>query len=87
MSLYLGASYLLTLFVPMLGWPDWLNRLSIFWAMGRPYLDWPTPAGLLMLLILAVGGALLAVLAQERRPVVSWSWPTANYARRHDAEP
>lgn len=71
MSLYLGASYLLTLFVPMLGWPGWLNRLSIFWALGRPYLDWPTSAGLSVLLVLAVGGTVLAVLAQERRPAVS----------------
>jgi ABC-2 type transport system permease protein len=52
----------------MFGWPDWLNRLSVFWAIGHPYLDWPTAGGLATLLILAVPGALIAAAIAERTP-------------------
>jgi ABC-2 type transport system permease protein len=68
LAVVVAGSYLVSLFVAMFGWPDWLNRLSVFWAIGHPYLDWPTAGGLATLLILAVPGALIAAAIAERTP-------------------
>lgn len=66
LSLYLGAAYLLTFVVPMLGWPDWLNRLSVFHAFGNPYIEWPTPAESTVIIVLAGPGLALAFLLTAR---------------------
>lgn len=66
LAVLVGASYILGYFVPMFGWPDWLNRLSVFWAFGQPYLEWPASTGLVTMLVLAVPGALLAAAIAER---------------------
>jgi ABC-2 type transport system permease protein len=71
LAVIIGASYLLSSFVPIFAWPDWLNRLSVFWAFGQPYLDWPTTAGLVLLLILAVAGSALAAAIAQRTPKVA----------------
>ena len=68
LAVVVAGSYLVSLFVAMFGWPGWLNRLSVFWAVGHPYLDWPTAGGLATLLILAVPGALIAAAIAERTP-------------------
>jgi ABC-2 type transport system permease protein len=65
-----GASYLLTYLVPLLGWPDWLNRLSLFWAFGTPYTAWPSAARLAVLVVVAAGGWVLAAVVAERSPAV-----------------
>jgi ABC-2 type transport system permease protein len=70
LALVVGASYLLTYIVPLLGWPDWLNRLSLFWAFGMPYTGWPSAGRLLTLVVLAVGGWVLAAAVAERSPAV-----------------
>jgi len=71
LAVVVGASYLLAYFVPLFDWPDWLNRLSVFWAFAQPYLEWPTTARLALLLILAVPGAALAAVIAERTPKVA----------------
>ena len=67
----LAADYLLAWCVPLLGWPPWLTRLSIFWAFGHPYLEWPPTSALVVLLALAVPGAWLAAALAERTPKVA----------------
>jgi ABC-2 type transport system permease protein len=62
----LALSYLLMLLVPMFRWPDWLTRLSVFGAIGHPYLQNPPLGGLAFLGVLAVAGYLLAVLGSAR---------------------
>ena len=49
LAVVVGASYLLAYLVPVLGWPDWLNRISVFWAFGHPYLRLPPTSGLVVL--------------------------------------
>lgn len=71
LAVVVGAAYMLAYFVPVFGWPDWLNRLSVFWAFGNPYLAWPASTGLATLLVLAVPGALLAAAIAERTPKVA----------------
>ena len=71
LAVYLGASYLLTVFVPMVGWSDGLLRLSVLWAFGHPYLDWPPLVGWGVLLVLAVGGGAVASFVAERTPKVA----------------
>ncbi|HQR25547.1 MAG TPA: hypothetical protein PLP61_00770 [Nocardioides sp.] len=66
LALVVGASYLLSYLVPLFGWPDWLNRLSLFWAFGSPYTGWPSSAQLVTLLVVTVSGTVGAVVVAER---------------------
>ena len=70
LAVVVGASYLLAYLVPVLGWPDWLNRISVFWAFGHPYLRLPPTSGLLVLGVLAVAGSMAAAALAERTPKV-----------------
>jgi hypothetical protein len=38
------TSYLLVLFVPLLDWHSWIERLSVLGAFGHPYLELPRRA-------------------------------------------
>lgn len=67
----LATSYLLTMLVALLDWPEWLNRLSAFWAFGHPYLEWPPSSALAVLVLFAVGGAVVAARVAERTPKVA----------------
>lgn len=69
-AVFLAASYLVGLMTPMLGWPDWVGRLSVFTALGHPYLEWTSTVGTLVLLVLFVPGVLLAGVLSERTPKV-----------------
>lgn len=71
LGVLVGASYLLTYLVPLFGWPGWLNRLSVFWAFGTPYVEWPSTAQLATLLVLTVGGYVAAVVVAEQSPSVA----------------
>ncbi len=71
LAVVVGMSYLIAYLVPFLNWPDWLNRLSVFWAFGQPYLEWPTTARLTVLFALAVPGAAAAAAIAERSPKVA----------------
>lgn len=66
LALYLGAAYLLTFMVPTLGWPDWVNHFSVFYAFGNPYIEWPTPAESTVIIALAGPGLLLAFILTAR---------------------
>lgn len=66
LSIYLGAAYLLGYIVPMLGWPEWVGRLSMFTAFGSPYLEWPQLIDVMVILTLAGPGLVLAYLASAR---------------------
>jgi ABC-2 type transport system permease protein len=65
------TSYMLTMLVALFEWPEWLNRLSVFWAFGHPYLEWPPSSALTVLLLVATGGTLLAARVAERTPKVA----------------
>ena len=63
-----AASYLLTYLVSLFDWPGWVNRLSVFGAFGRPYLEIPAVGGLVFLAVLAVIGSLAAAAIASRSP-------------------
>lgn len=71
LAVIVGLSYLLTLLAGILDWPGWVDRLSVFWAVGHPYLSWAPPSGLAVLVLLAVGGTGAAALAARRTAKVS----------------
>jgi ABC-2 type transport system permease protein len=71
LALYLGGAYLLTVLVPLFGWPTWINRLSIFDAFGHPYLEAPSTVGLVILLACTLLGSMLAAAVAERTPKVA----------------
>ena len=66
LTVCLGASYLFVLLVQLFGWPDWLTRVSIFGAVGHPYLQGPPVEGLVFLSALAVVGTTLAAVVAQR---------------------
>ncbi len=68
LAVFAGASYLLTFLVQLFAWPDWVIRLSVFGAFGRPYLELPAAGGLAFLAVLAVAGTLLAAAIASRSP-------------------
>lgn len=65
------TSYVMGYVIPLFDLPDWLNWLSVFWAFGQPYLEWPSSARLATMLLLAVPGALLAAMIAKRTPKVA----------------
>lgn len=71
MALFVGASYLLSVLIPMLGWPQWLYRISIFTSLGHPYIEWPSIAGFALLLAFALPGGLIATQIAERSTKVA----------------
>jgi ABC-2 type transport system permease protein len=71
LAVFVGASYLLVYLVPLLAWPDWVNRVTVFGAYGNPYLATPPGSGLAVLAGMAVGGGLLTVAIARRSPKVA----------------
>lgn len=71
LAVFVGASFLIGYLVPLLSWPDWVNRLSVFGAFGHPYVEWPPLGGVAVLLTLASAGGLLAAAIAERTPKVA----------------
>lgn len=69
MAAILTAMYLLDYMISMLGWPDWLHRLSLFWAYAHPYLGWPTAIQFGVLAVAALGGTALACWLMTPRTV------------------
>jgi ABC-2 type transport system permease protein len=63
-----AGSYLLVYLVRLFAWPDWVARLSVFGAYGNPYLELPPGGGLAILVVLAVGGGLLAAAVAQHSP-------------------
>ena len=70
LAVIVGTMYLVSYLVPIFGWPEWLNRLSVFWAFGHPYLAWPHSGTVVLLAMALVGGAAAAAIA-ERTPKVA----------------
>lgn len=71
LAVFVGVSYLVSLFAPMFDWPEWLARFSFFTAFGHPYLEWPAWGGILVLGGLALIGGTSAVVVAERTPKVA----------------
>ena len=66
LSAWIAGSYLVVVSAQLFGWPEWSVRLSFFNAAGEPYLRWPDLPGLALLGVMALGGSLLARLAEPR---------------------
>lgn len=71
LAVFLVASYLVQLLGPAYGWPTWVTRLSVFDAFGRPYLEVPPAAGLILLGGLVLVGSIGAAWLSERSPKVA----------------
>jgi ABC-2 type transport system permease protein len=71
LSLFVVASYLLVLFVPLFDWPAWIERLSVFGALGHPYLELPQLGGLVTLGVLGSLGAVAGAAIATRTPKVA----------------
>ncbi len=66
LAVIVATSYLLMYLVPLFAWPDWVLRLSVFGALGNPYLEIPAVSGLAVLAVLAAAGTLLATTIAAR---------------------
>lgn len=63
---WIVASSMLVEIVPLLAWPAWIARLSIFDALGEPYLVSLELGRVMLLAALAFGGPVLARFAAQR---------------------
>ena len=61
----IAASFVLSLVVPLLKWPDWTAKPSLLNAFGTPYLQMPPAGDLIYLSGLGVAGVLLSYLAMR----------------------
>ena len=61
LSVYVGAAWLMVFMAPYLQWPTWIVRLSIFEALGHPFVAWPGASHLAVLLGVSVAGLALAL--------------------------
>ena len=66
---YLGASYLLFQFGPLLGWPGWALDISIFKLYGNPLVGGIGGSRLAIVAAVAVAGLGAALLLIQRREV------------------
>ena len=60
------ACFFLTTIAGLLSWPTWTTRASLFDAFGTPYSAMPGAGSLTYMLILGVGGVLIAYAAMRR---------------------
>jgi ABC-2 type transport system permease protein len=70
LAILVGASYLFVLLAQLFGWPDWLARMSLFGAIGHPYLRTPPVEGIAFLAAMAVVGTVVAAAVAQRSPKV-----------------
>lgn len=71
LGIVVGASYLQGYLASIFEWPGWVERSSLFIAFGNPYVEWAGSGEALLLLTLAVPGALIAAWIAERTPKVA----------------
>ena len=71
LAVLMTASYLQGYLAKMFDWPTWVERYSLFSAFGNPYVEWAGLGETVLLLLVAVSGALLAALIAERTPKVA----------------
>jgi ABC-2 type transport system permease protein len=71
LAVVVSGSYLQGYLAKIFEWPQWVERSSLFIAFGNPYVEWPGTGEVLLLLALAVLGALLAARIAERTPKVA----------------
>ena len=65
LSFYVGTSWLVIFMAPYLDWPKWILNLSIFDALGHPYIAYPQTSKILFLMFLA--GPVLYIAIQISR--------------------
>jgi ABC-2 type transport system permease protein len=65
-SIYVGAAWMITFMVPYLKWPSWVIRFSIFDAIGHPFVKWPGNLNIILILVVAIPGLILAMQISER---------------------
>ena len=65
-SIYIGAAWMITFMVPYLKWPAWINRFSIFDALGHPFVKWPGGVNFILMFLVAIPGLFIATRIAER---------------------
>ena len=71
LAVLMTASYLQGYLAKMFDWPTWVERYSLFSAFGNPYVEWAGLGETILLMALAVGGAVVAAAIAERTPKVA----------------
>lgn len=71
LAVVMTTSYLQGYLAKMFEWPTWVERYSLFSAFGNPYVEWAGGGQILLLVALAVVGALVAGAIAQRTPKVA----------------
>ena len=68
LATYIGISYIISYVSNILGWPSWIQKLSIFYSFGTPYLEWPSLGNSMMITLFLLPGAFLATRFARMSP-------------------
>ena len=60
LATYIGISYIISYVANILRWPTWVQKISIFYSFGTPYLEWPSLGNSTMITFFLLPGAYLA---------------------------
>ena len=71
LATYIGVSYIISYVSNILGWPTWIQKLSIFYSFGTPYLEWPSLGNSMMITLFLLPGAFLATRLARISPKIS----------------
>ena len=71
LATYIGISYIISYVSNILNWPDWVEKISIFYAFGTPYQSWPSVGNSTMITIFLVPGLYLATRAARLSPKIA----------------
>ena len=63
------ATYLISLFAPPLGLPDWVHQLALTTHLGQPMMGVWDATGIVACVVIAIGGVLLGAWGMSRRDV------------------
>ena len=71
LATYIGISYIISYVSNILGWPNWVQQISIFYSFGTPYLEWPSLGNSTMITFFLIPGAYLATRLARLSPKVA----------------
>lgn len=67
-TVYIAAAWLVVFMAPYLNWPDWIVHLSIFDALGHPFVKFPSITKISFLAALAIPGLYLTIKVANQTP-------------------
>jgi ABC-2 type transport system permease protein len=71
LATYIGISYIISYVANILEWPEWVQKVSIFYSFGTPYQAWPSLSNSTMITFFLIPGVYLATKLAKLSPKVA----------------